>query len=105
MTEIHTTAMNMLFVPVLDGGEEKLQPSAEVILIGSRPEYSFDAKGNLVRDRAVVEMRFVASVPALRAIAASLAGYADALEQKVIGKVAVGVAGTDALPETPAPAV
>lgn len=105
MTEIHTAAMNVLFVPVLDGGEEKLQPSAEVILIGSRPEYSFDAKGNLVRGRAVVEMRFVASVPALRAIAVSLTGYADALEQKVIGKAAVGTVDAEGPPETTAPAV
>lgn len=93
MTVVHTTAMNALFVPGIEDGEEKLAPSAEVVLIGTRPEYRIDAKGALVRDRAVEELRFVASVPALRALAASLTEYADSLERAVIGKVPVGPVG------------
>lgn len=105
MTVVHTTAMNALFVPVIEDGEEKLAPSAEVVLIGTRPEYRIDAKGALVRDRAVEELRFVASVPVLRALAESLAGYADLLEGKVCGKVAVGPEREDGSPETQTPAV
>jgi len=80
VTTLQMTAINPLGVFANADGRAQLVPAAELVLIGTRPDYRCNEKGEITPvARVAVEFRCVATEAELRALAQALSSYADDL--------------------------